>query len=114
MRERIREVQETVDEQGNQVLGDLPQIVGDTIAWPLHPTQQQLNATIGEELTRFVQERGDLGDVERVSTEFVLEERLPAVQEEEEEPMVGPLELALAMVLANRVETPRLENPDLD
>ena len=58
VRERIAEVIETRDEDGNQVLGDLPQIVGDTLAWPLHPTEQQLNAPIGEELMRFVKERG--------------------------------------------------------
>ena len=141
VRERIAEVQETEDELGNQVLGDLPQIVGYTIAWPLHPTEPQMDSPIGEELTSFIQERGELfkrlvreevgggavthralykvtmeweeplvmRDVERVDTVFVLEERLPVVQEEEKEPMVGPLELALVMLLATR-----MENPDLD
>ena len=59
VRDRISEVLETRDEEGNFVLGDLPQVVGDTLAWPLNPTEEQLNTPIGEEMKRFIKERGE-------------------------------------------------------
>ena len=58
VRQRISEVQQTVDEEGNMVLGDLPLVVGDTVAWPLNPTQDQLDTPIGQELERYVRGRG--------------------------------------------------------
>ena len=43
-------------------------------------------------------------DIPRVSTTFDLEEKLPMVPEEEEEPVVGPLELCLAMLVVAKKE----------
>ena len=63
VRERISEVLETRDEEGNMLLGDLPQVVGDTLAWPLNPTQEQLDTPIGPDLERYVKGRGE--DFER-------------------------------------------------
>ena len=45
VRDRISEVFETRDEDGNLVHGDLPQVVGDTLMWPIIPTEQQLNSS---------------------------------------------------------------------
>ena len=45
------------------VLGDLPLVVGNTIAWPLNPTQEQLDTPIGPDLERYVRGRGE--DFER-------------------------------------------------
>ena len=59
VRERISEVLETRDEEGNMVLGDLPQVVGDTLTWPLNPTQEQLDTPIGPDLERYVRGRGE-------------------------------------------------------
>ena len=58
VRQRISEVQETVDQEGNMVLGDLPIVVGETVAWPQNPTQAQLDTPIGRDLREYVRGRG--------------------------------------------------------
>ena len=42
-----------------QVLGDLPQVVGDTLTWPLNPTQEQMDTPIGPDLENYIRERGE-------------------------------------------------------
>ena len=126
--------QEEEQEVRERIL-DIPQIVGDTMIWPLNPTEQQLNSPIRENLINYLEERGELfvsmvneaagGGVvtHRVLYRVVKcwqeplvrrevreeRERLPVVEEEEEETLAGPMELALALALA-----PRLQDPDLD
>ena len=58
VRQRIKEVQETVDPEGNMVLGDLPIVVGETVAWPQNPTEAQLETPIGHDLKEYVRGRG--------------------------------------------------------
>lgn len=136
------EILENRDEDGNFILGELPQVIGDHLVWPNHPTEHQLRTPIGEDLKKFVKDRGDLfarmveeeagggvvtqGHLYKVTREWEeplvrreVVERLPAVQEEEEEQeqeqMVGPLELCLAMlVAANRESEERMKDHDLD
>ena len=120
---------ETRDEDGNLVHGDLPQVLGDTLMWPIIPTEQQLNSSRrgGRCSSRMVMEEAGgegkvithralykvwreweeplvMRDIPRVSTTFDLEEKLPVVPEEEEEPVVGPLELCLAMLVVAKKE----------
>lgn len=59
VREKIREVTETVDKDGNLVHGPLPQVVGDQVIWPEYPTQQQLEAPLSVEITNWVEEHGE-------------------------------------------------------
>jgi hypothetical protein len=58
VRQRISEVQQTVDEEENMVLGDLPLVVGETVAWPQNPAQAQLDTPIGHDLEEYVRGRG--------------------------------------------------------
>ena len=58
VRQRIKEVQETVDPEGNMVLGDLPIVVGETVVWPQNPTEAQLETPIGHDLREYVRGRG--------------------------------------------------------
>ena len=58
VRDRIEEITQTVDEQGNMVHGDLPQPHGDFMLFPHNPTEEQLKAPVLEPVLQWIEDRG--------------------------------------------------------